>query len=186
MAKITGKPKDILSYHHDDKRVNNPEVGMVTPSTDPESGVDKWAYDPHLEPDLDFDSTRGAIEQLLDSALASKDPDVMEQALQELKRLQAPYLKWAGKQERTSFEVDNVSLHVHERIDSASILNSIQKSIADRLKANSDESQPSLFEMPFESARLDKSSNEANWRRASTVDFSTPTKCSLAQCVAPH
>jgi adenine-specific DNA-methyltransferase len=154
MAKKIGKPKDILSYQHDDRRVNNPEVGMVTPSTDPDSGAHRWVFDPHLSPDLDFDSTRGAIEQLIDSALSSGTPEIMEQALQELKRLQAPYLNWTGKQERTSFEVDNVSLHVHERIDSASILNSIQRSLADRIKANSDENQPSLFDLPFESAPL--------------------------------
>ena len=29
-----------------------------------------------------------------------------------------PQLVWAGKAERTSFEVPTVSLHVHERIDS--------------------------------------------------------------------
>lgn len=154
MAKKIGKPKDILSYQHDDRRVNNPEVGMVTPSTDPDSGAHRWVFDPHLSPDLDFDSTRGAIEQLIDSALSSGTLETMEQALQELKRLQAPYLNWTGKQERTSFEVDNVSLHVHERIDSASILNSIQRSLADRIKANSDENQPSLFDLPFESAPL--------------------------------
>ena len=28
-----------------------------------------------------------------------------------------PYLSWAGKTEGTSFEVPNVSLHIHERID---------------------------------------------------------------------
>jgi len=28
-----------------------------------------------------------------------------------------PYLSWAGKKEGTEFEVQNVSLHIHERID---------------------------------------------------------------------
>jgi adenine-specific DNA-methyltransferase len=32
------------------------------------------------------------------------------------RRQQSPYLAWAGKAERTSFELDLVSLHVHERI----------------------------------------------------------------------
>ena len=40
----------------------------------------------------------------------------MREALEELKRLQSPYLTWAGKAERTSFEIDTVSLHVHERM----------------------------------------------------------------------
>jgi len=44
------------------------------------------------------------------------------EALEQLKRQSAPYLNWTGKAERTSFDVDTVSLHVHERIDPASIL----------------------------------------------------------------
>src|ERR671938_400701 len=28
-----------------------------------------------------------------------------------------PQLQWSGKREHTSFEIDTVSLHVHERID---------------------------------------------------------------------
>ena len=38
---MTSKPAsasqaDILSYRHPDRRKNNPEVGMVTPATDPD------------------------------------------------------------------------------------------------------------------------------------------------------
>src|SRR5690606_32001872 len=56
----------ILSYRHRDKRVNNPEVGMVTPRTDPDAGKTRWAYDPHLDPALQFDPQRSRIEQLID------------------------------------------------------------------------------------------------------------------------
>src|SRR5690606_10465991 len=49
------------------------------------------------------------------------------EALEQLKRQSAPYLNWVGKAERTSFEVDTVSLHVHERIDPASILAVVRK-----------------------------------------------------------
>ena len=38
-----------------------------------------------------------------------------------------PTLVWAGKEERTSFEVSTVSLHVHERIDPRSILEAVRK-----------------------------------------------------------
>ncbi len=38
-----------------------------------------------------------------------------------------PQLAWAGKAERTSFEVPTVSLHVHERIDPRSILEAVRK-----------------------------------------------------------
>lgn len=46
----------------------------------------------------------------------------MKDALTELKRLQQPYLNWTGKAERTSLEIDTVSLHVHERVDPATVL----------------------------------------------------------------
>lgn len=38
-----------------------------------------------------------------------------------------PQLQWAGKAERTSFEVPTVSLHVHERIDPKTIIESVKK-----------------------------------------------------------
>lgn len=38
-----------------------------------------------------------------------------------------PQLTWAGKAEHTSFEVPTVSLHVHERIDPRSIIETVRK-----------------------------------------------------------
>jgi adenine-specific DNA-methyltransferase len=38
-----------------------------------------------------------------------------------------PSLLWAGKAERTSFEIPTVSLHVHERIDPRSIIEAVRK-----------------------------------------------------------
>lgn len=51
-----------------------------------------------------------------------------------------PQLHWAGKAERTSFEVPVVSLHVHERIDPKTIIDSVKKEKSD------DTEQLSLFE----------------------------------------
>jgi adenine-specific DNA-methyltransferase len=146
----------IISYRHPDKRVNNPEVGMVNTATDPEAGKTKWTYDPHLDPRLQFDPQRGAIETLIDDALESGDNQRMRDALEELKRLQSPYLTWAGKAERTSFEIDTVSLHVHERIDPASILSAVRKAMQSEGKSKGTEKaiQPGLFEAPFESLPL--------------------------------
>lgn len=113
---------EILSYRHPDRRKNNPEVGMVTPATDPDEGKTAWQHDPHLDPSL----------------------------------------SWTGKAERTSFEVDTVSLHVHERIDPASILSAVRKSAAESAKdkvrgakaAQQRAIQPGLFDAPFESLPL--------------------------------
>jgi adenine-specific DNA-methyltransferase len=120
-APASGEPQ-VLSYRHLDKRKNNPEVGLVSEASDPEHPKTIWAYDPHLDPALQFDSTRSRTESLIDEALAAGDADAMRAALEELKRQSDPYLQWAGKAERTSFEVDTVSLHVHERVDPMSIL----------------------------------------------------------------
>ena len=110
----------ILSYRHGDKRKNNPEVGMVTPVTDPEVPKTSWSYDPHLDPTL----------------------------------------QWTGKAERLSFNVDTVSLHVHERVDPASILSSLRKR-AGREKGSKGAPggkmralQPGLFDAPFENLPL--------------------------------
>lgn len=149
----SGEPVQVVSYRHGETRVNNPEVGMVHAGTDPDGAKTTWAYDPHLDPVLNFDSGRAGVEKLIDDALASGDAQAMKDALLELKRMQAPYLTWTGKAERTSFQVDTVSLHVHERVDPATIL----AAAARRLKgkdAPAQWRQPDLFAAPFENLPL--------------------------------
>ena len=52
----TAKPqRKIEHYTHDaEKRVNNPPVGLVTPHTDRDQGKKTYAYDPHLDPSLQW------------------------------------------------------------------------------------------------------------------------------------
>ena len=59
-----------------------------------------------------------------------------------------PTLVWAGKAERTSFEVPTVSLHVHERIDPRSIIEAVRK------KNGSNYEQLSLFSSKDENPPL--------------------------------
>ncbi|MGI9250411.1 MAG: site-specific DNA-methyltransferase [Pseudohongiellaceae bacterium] len=122
MAKKTKsppKPKPIGQYEHRGKqRANNPQVGLVTPDTDPDRGEQQgYQFDPHLDPSL----------------------------------------HWAGKAERTSFEVPTVSLHVHERIDPKTILKQVKR------RANG-EQQPGLFEehTPLRDA-IDFYKHKDNW-----------------------
>jgi len=88
MAKKQTK-KQIEQYEHSkEERSNIPHVGLVTPTSDPDTGEKKkYQYDPHLDPQL----------------------------------------VWAGKAEHTSFEVPTVSLHVHERIDPKTIIETVKK-----------------------------------------------------------
>jgi adenine-specific DNA-methyltransferase len=56
---MTREPKSgkklIEPYDHKDKkRVNNPPVGLVSPELDREKGVKAYAYDPHLDPQLQW------------------------------------------------------------------------------------------------------------------------------------
>lgn len=138
----------VLAYRHRDTRRNNPEVGMVTPDNDDEEGHTRWAFDAHIAPELRFDLQRADIENLIDDALASGDADAMREALATLKRMSAPYLNWTGKAERTSFEVDQVSLHVHERIDPATILTAVRKRM--QKGASPGSSQEDMFRAWFE------------------------------------
>jgi adenine-specific DNA-methyltransferase len=101
--------RPIEQYSHEGKkRKNNPPVGLVTPETDQGETKRTYAYDPHLDPSL----------------------------------------QWAGKAERTSFEVPTVSLHVHERIDPRSILEAVRK------KNGSNYEQMSLFRSTSENPPL--------------------------------
>lgn len=148
------QPNQVLSYRYDEKRKNNPHVGMVDTHSDGVEEEKAWYYDPHIDPALQFDSSRSQVENLIDVALASGDAAQMQAALEQLKRMQSPYLNWTGKAERTSFEVDTVSLHVHERIDPATILAAVQKRIKDSKGKGSASFQPDMFHAPFENLPL--------------------------------
>ena len=152
--KPAGTQTQVISYRYDDKRKNNPHVGMVDTTSDGVEEEKTWYYDPHIDPALQFDTGRAQVENLIDDALASGDEAVMRQALEQLRRMQSPYLNWTGKAERTSFDVDTVSLHVHERIDPATILAAVQKRIKGEKGKGGSAFQPDLFHAPFENLPL--------------------------------
>jgi len=62
-----------------------------------------------------------------------------------------PILSWAGKAEGMSFDVDTVSLHIHERIDPKRIIKQVLKKTGEPIKR-----QASLFEEPSENLSLDR------------------------------
>ncbi|MCB0605522.1 MAG: site-specific DNA-methyltransferase [Saprospiraceae bacterium] len=57
----------------------------------------------------------------------ASDPDTGEKKTYQYDPHLDPQLQWAGKAEHTSFEVPTVSLHVHERIDPKSIIETVKK-----------------------------------------------------------
>ena len=53
--KKKAKPEPVDQYTHDnEKRSNNPPVGLVTPGTDPDQPSKKYSYDPRLDPYLQW------------------------------------------------------------------------------------------------------------------------------------
>tara|TARA_Y100001936_G_scaffold234934_1_gene262591 strand:+ start:98 stop:2686 length:2589 start_codon:yes stop_codon:yes gene_type:complete len=89
--------------HPNNKRKNNPPVGMVDPNNDPDRPSKRYSFDPRLDPQL----------------------------------------QWSGKTENSEFDVDTVSLHIHERIDPLTI---IEKTMKDHKQVQ--QSLFHYFEMP--------------------------------------
>ncbi len=89
-------------------------------------GQKSYAYDPHLDPTLEFDSQRNAVENIIYNGLSAERLEDAKAALSELQQKQEPYLNWAGKAEHPSFDVTTVSLHVHERIDPLTIIEALR------------------------------------------------------------
>jgi adenine-specific DNA-methyltransferase len=49
------KKRPVEQYEHrDKKRVNNPPAGLVDRASDQDSGKKTYAYDPHLDPQLQW------------------------------------------------------------------------------------------------------------------------------------
>jgi adenine-specific DNA-methyltransferase len=82
------KPEEeVKQYiHEEQKRANNPPVGLVSAENDPLYKKKIYQFDPNLDPQL----------------------------------------QWAGKAEGLSFDIDTVSLHVHERIDPLTIIDAVR------------------------------------------------------------
>ncbi len=117
--------KDVQDYRHDTaKRKNNPSAGIAAQGKIHEKPKQKYAYNPHLPPNLRFDPKGDAdkLPELLQEAqqrpLTAEETKTIADAL----RHHEPWLEWAGKQETKSFAVDPVALHIHERVSTKAIL----------------------------------------------------------------
>jgi len=143
------KQTEVADYRHDEERLNNPPAGLAAEVEEITAAVPKreYAYNPHLDPQLMFDSqaVRQRAEEIIAEIAATDDLEVAKAKARELQRMQEPWLQWAGKAEETSFEVDSVPLYIHERISTQAILRAVRR----------EEVQKSLFgdpEMPLHEA----------------------------------
>ena len=150
-AAATDEPQ-VLAYRHADRRKNNPEVGLVNEASDPEQAKTPWAYDPHLDPALQFDSARAGAEKLIEDALAGDDPAAMRHALEELRRMSAVSKRHVAQQNAIKKE----AAHAHSTGSPGLDLGFCQKGLenAESVLNHSKGFQPGLFEAPFESMPL--------------------------------
>jgi adenine-specific DNA-methyltransferase len=149
-GKKTAKPRNgnargtlnnVTDYRFDDaKRKNIPPAKIAAEGTVPLLPKIQYEYSPRLAPVLRFDSTGTSdklpdlLQQALRRALTKDEAKTVGDAL----RRQEPWLEWANKREKKSFEVDPVALHIHERVSPQAIL---------RVAARQDV-EPSLFADP--------------------------------------
>src|SRR5262245_4511046 len=108
-----------MSYEHPASKLPlRPDVGTQAQFKKKKPPV-TYRYDSSLSPTLDWDgknSAREEAESALKEILDATDLGRAKTAAQKLKSLGRPFLNWAGKAERLSFEVPTLPLFVHERL----------------------------------------------------------------------
>lgn len=119
--------------HATAERLNIPEATEAKAKV-PKDKKPTYRYSPHLSPKLQFDPTgswdkvTALIEKTIaGEALSADEAAILRAAIQQGSQ---PWLEWASKQEREgrgSFDVDDVILHVHERVSSKAILAAAQR-----------------------------------------------------------
>ncbi|MBS0182240.1 MAG: hypothetical protein JSS39_07530 [Nitrospira sp.] len=87
-----------------------------------------YRYDSSLSPSLDWDAKNPAREQgetLIKQVLDAKSLEEAKAAASKLKSLSKPFLNWAGKAERLSFDVPTLPLFIHERLSTKAIIETL-------------------------------------------------------------
>jgi adenine-specific DNA-methyltransferase len=139
------------SYRHNEEALLRPDVGTQA-QFKKRKAPKTYRYDSSLSPALDWDGQNSARElgewliaqieeaSRLDSPHRFDEPrwfgDVeiagLHDAVERLKALSQPFLDWAGKAERLSFDVPTLPLFVHERLSTKAILETLKGHERDR------------------------------------------------------
>ena len=159
-ASRAGKKRSAKSYGHPEaSALLRPDIGMQAQFRKKKPPA-TYRYDSSLSPALDWDGQNPAREEaetriaaleeriaqlsaIVDSA---EDGGISEDDLAKakaqlaaawedtasLKSLSKPFLDWAGKAERLSFDVPTLPLFVHERLSTAAILETLKGHTRDR------------------------------------------------------
>ncbi|MDR4476882.1 MAG: site-specific DNA-methyltransferase [Nitrospira sp.] len=128
------KPKSSLKntqtapYKHPEaKSLMRPEVGTQA-QFKKKKPKQKYKYDDSLSPALEWDAKNSAREQgekLIKQVLDAKTLEEAKVAASKLKSLSKPFLNWAGKAERLSFDVPTLPLFIHERLSTKAIIETL-------------------------------------------------------------
>jgi len=123
--KKKAKEPKVEDYRHEDaKRKNIPPAGLAARGRTPKVAEQTYFYNPHLPPVLRFDNVGKAdrfpelLETARQRALTGDEVQLLAEALMN----HEPWLEWAGKREKKSFQVDPIALHIHERISAQAII----------------------------------------------------------------
>lgn len=158
------KPRTASYKHPEATTLLRPEVG-TQPQFRKKKPPAEYRYDSSLSPALEWDGQNWArelgawliarIEEASRLTAPHEFPEPQQfknargevvatvrslaDAVEQLKRLERPFLNWAGKAERLSFEVPTLPLFVHERLST--------KAILETLKAHKRDKQMTMFDL---------------------------------------
>jgi len=127
-AKSAIKKAQTAPYKHPEaKNLMRPEVGTQA-QFKKKKAPKTYRYDSSLSPALDWDAKNPAREQgetLIKQVLDAKTLEEAKAAASKLKSLSKPFLNWAGKAERLSFDVPTLPLFIHERLSTKAIIETL-------------------------------------------------------------
>lgn len=138
------KARQAEAYRHQEQALLRPEVGTQAQFRQ-RKPPKAYRYDSSLSPALDWDGKNPARElgdwllrqieeaSKLDPPHRFSEPrscdgvevSGLQDAVERLKALGTPFLNWAGKAERLSFDVPTLPLFVHERLSTKAILETL-------------------------------------------------------------
>jgi len=128
----------VKDYRHDEaKRLNNPPAGLTGQKPTSVADQPQTLYDPHKPPVLRFDPT-GAADKVTDLLAKAKARPLTKDEVAFLESALAnhqPWLEWSGKREQDHIAVDDVALHVHERVRAQATLRAPTGEVAEGVLA---------------------------------------------------
>ena len=123
------KQKIAKNYRHpESESPMRPEVGTQA-QFKKKLPPQKYRYDDSLAPSLEWDGQNPARERgeaLIREVLDADSLEKAKAAGAKLKAMSKPFLNWAGKAERLSFEVPTLPLFIHERLSTKAILETLK------------------------------------------------------------